>query len=98
MPRGPDAHQADLDLGIQTLLVPMVDTPGQAAEIVRSTRYPPDGVRGMAGARASRWGRYPRYAHEANGTVCLLLQVETTLALDNLDAIACTDGVDGVFI
>lgn len=87
-----------LDLGIQTLLVPMVDTPEQAAEIVRSMRYPPDGVRGMGGARASRWGRYPSYYHEANDQVCLLVQVETREALDNLDAIAATDGVDGVFI
>lgn len=87
-----------LDLGIQTLLVPMVDTPEQAREIVRSMRYPPDGVRGMASARASRWGRYPRYPQEANGQVCLLLQAETRQALQNLDAILAVDGVDGVFI
>lgn len=87
-----------LDLGVQTLLVPMVDTPEQAAEIVRSTRYPPDGVRGMAGARASRWGRYPDYPKEANARVCLLVQAETRQALENLDAIAALDGVDGVFI
>jgi 4-hydroxy-2-oxoheptanedioate aldolase len=68
------------------------------AEIVRSMRYPPGGVRGMGGARASRWGRYPQYYHEANDQVCLLVQVETREALDNLDAIAATDGVDGVFI
>ncbi|KWT70674.1 4-hydroxy-2-oxovalerate aldolase [Variovorax sp. WDL1] len=87
-----------LDLGIQTVLVPMVDTPEQAAEVVRSMRYPPGGVRGMGGARASRWGRYPRYYLEANDQVCLLVRVETREALDNLDAIAATDGVDGVFI
>lgn len=91
-----------LDVGIQSLLVPMVDTAAQAAEIVRSMRYPQNdgagGVRGMAGARASRWGRYPRYAHEANAQVCLLVQAETRTALDNLDAIAAVDGVDGVFI
>lgn len=87
-----------LDLGVQTLLVPMVDTPEQAREIVRSMRYPPDGVRGMGGARASRWGRYPNYPKEANAQVCLLVQVETRQALDNLDAIAALDGVDGVFI
>jgi 4-hydroxy-2-oxoheptanedioate aldolase len=87
-----------LDLGVQTLLVPMVDTPEQAAEIVRSMRYPPAGVRGMAGARASRWGRYGDYPREANAQVCLLVQVETRQALENLDAIAALDGVDGVFI
>lgn len=87
-----------LDIGLQTLLVPMVDTAQQAAEIVRSLRYPPQGVRGMGGARASRWGRYANYATEANAQVCLLVQAETRQAIDNLDAIVATDGVDGVFI
>ncbi|MGV3572123.1 MAG: aldolase/citrate lyase family protein [Ramlibacter sp.] len=87
-----------LDLGIQTLLVPMVDTAAQAQELVRSMRYPPDGVRGMGGARASRWGRYPNYAKEANAQVCLLVQAETREAIANLDAIIATEGVDGVFI
>ena len=91
-----------LDLGVQTLLVPMVDTPAQASTLVRAMRYPQadgrGGVRGMGGARASRWGRYPNYAHEANAQVCLLVQAETQTALDNLDAIAATEGVDGIFI
>ncbi|MEO7129094.1 MAG: 4-hydroxy-2-oxoheptanedioate aldolase [Rhodoferax sp.] len=87
-----------LDIGAQTLLVPMVDTPEQAARLVRATRYPPQGIRGMAGARASGWGRNPAYVHEANAQICLLVQVETQTALTNLDAIAATDGVDGVFI
>jgi 4-hydroxy-2-oxoheptanedioate aldolase len=91
-----------LDLGAQTLLVPMVDTPEQAAELVRACRYPQadggGGVRGMAGARASRWGVYEDYARRANEEVCLLVQVESRLGLQNLDAIAATPGVDGVFI
>lgn len=87
-----------LDLGIQTLLVPMVDTPLQAAAIVRGTRYAPEGVRGMAGTRASRWGRFPAYAREANAQICVLVQAETREALANLNAIAATDGIDGVFI
>ena len=91
-----------LDLGAQTLLIPMVDTPAQAAALVHACRYPQDdgkgGIRGMAGARASRWGRYPNYAKEANDRVCLLVQAETRTAIDNLDAIAAIDGVDGVFI
>jgi 4-hydroxy-2-oxoheptanedioate aldolase len=87
-----------LDLGIQTLLVPMVDTPQQARDLVRAMRYPPDGIRGMGGSRASRWGRYPAYAKEANAQVCLLVQAETRESLDNLDAIAGIEGVDGVFI
>ena len=87
-----------LDLGIQTLLVPMVDTPAQAAALVQAMRYPPLGIRGMGGARASRWGRLPHYAKEANDQVCLLVQVETREAMANLDAIIATEGVDGVFI
>lgn len=91
-----------LDLGVQTLLVPMVDTAAQAAALVQACRYPQDdgqgGIRGMGGARASRWGRYPNYAKEANDRVCLLVQAETRTALQNLDAIAATPGVDGVFI
>jgi 4-hydroxy-2-oxoheptanedioate aldolase len=101
-----------LDLGVTTLLIPMVDTAEQAQALVRAARYPQDddhmgrsggggttgGIRGMAGARASRFGRYPRYAQEANAQVCLLVQAETQTALDNLDAIAAVDGVDGVFI
>jgi 4-hydroxy-2-oxoheptanedioate aldolase len=87
-----------LDLGIQNLLVPMVDTAEQARDIVRWMRYPPQGIRGVAGARGSRWGRYPNYVKEANDQVCLLVQVETQQALDNLDAIIDVEGVDGVFI
>ncbi len=90
-----------LDLGVQTLLVPMVDTAEQAAAIVRAARYPQDnngGIRGMAAARASRWGRFADYAAVANAQVCLLLQAETPAALQNLDDILAVEGVDGVFI
>lgn len=87
-----------LDLGLQTLLVPMVDTPQQAAQLVQAMRYPPAGIRGMGGARGSRWGRFSNYPKEANDQVCLLVQAETVQALQNLDAIAATEGVDGVFI
>ena len=94
-----------LDLGVTTVLVPMVDTAEQARALVRAVRYPQDddetgkgGIRGMAGARASRFGRYSNYATEANAQVCLLVQAESQTALDNLDAIAAVEGVDGVFI
>ncbi len=89
-----------LDIGAQTLLVPMVDTPEQARQLVRATRYAPEGVRGMGSAlaRSSRWQAYPQYVHEANQQVCLLVQAETVEAMAHLDAIAATPGVDGVFI
>ena len=91
-----------LDLGVSTLLVPMVDTAAQAAALVRAMRYPQNdgkgGIRGMGGARASAFGRNAAYTLEANAQVCLLVQAETQTALDNLDAIAAVEGVDGVFI
>jgi 4-hydroxy-2-oxoheptanedioate aldolase len=91
-----------LDIGATTVLVPMVDTAEQAAAIVKACRYPQTdgqgGIRGMAAARGSRWGRYTDYGHAANEQVCILVQAETVEALKNLDAIAATPGVDGVFI
>lgn len=87
-----------LDLGAQTLLVPMVESAEQAAQIVQACRYPPAGIRGVGGSRAGRWGRYPRYLHESNEQVCVLVQVESQKGLENLDEIASVDGVDGVFI
>ena len=88
-----------LDVGAQTLLIPMIDTPEHAAQMVSATRYAPDGIRGMGAAlaRASRWNQIPDYVHHANGQMCLLVQAETTLALQNLGSIAAVDGVDGVF-
>lgn len=88
-----------LDIGAQTVLVPMVDTPEQAALMVKATRYPPQGIRGMGAAlaRASRWNQINDYIHVANDSICLLVQAETPLALQNLSAIAQTEGVDGVF-
>ena len=87
-----------LDLGIQTLLVPMVDNADQARALVRCMRYPPDGIRGMAATRASAWGRNANYAKEANREVCLLVQVETQEGVRNVDAIAAVEGIDGVFV
>ncbi|AAF12475.1 4-hydroxy-2-oxoheptanedioate aldolase [Deinococcus radiodurans] len=89
-----------LDLGVQTLLVPMVDTPEQARQLVQATRYPPQGIRGVGSAlaRASRWNAVPDYLTRANDEICLLVQVESRLGLENLDEIAAVEGVDGVFI
>jgi 4-hydroxy-2-oxoheptanedioate aldolase len=89
-----------LDIGAQTLLIPMVDDAGQARRMVAATRYAPEGMRGVGSfvARVSRWGQETDYLDHANQEVCLLVQAETRTALDNLDAICAVDGVDGVFI
>ncbi len=89
-----------LDTGVQTLVVPMVESAEQARELVRSVRYPPDGVRGLgtALARAARWHGIPEYLHKANEQICLMAQVETIRAVEALPGILEVDGVDGIFI
>jgi 4-hydroxy-2-oxoheptanedioate aldolase len=88
-----------LDIGAQTLLVPYVQNAEEAARAVAATRYPPAGIRGVTGSgRAARYGRVTDYLKTADSEICLLAQVETGPALDELEAIAETNGVDGVFI
>ena len=88
-----------LDVGAQTLLVPMIDTPEQAKRMVQAMRYPPHGIRGVGAAlaRASRWNQIPDYLNQADDQMCLLVQAETPVAIQNLKAIAQVEGVDGVF-
>jgi 4-hydroxy-2-oxoheptanedioate aldolase len=89
-----------LDIGARTLLVPMVETADQASELVRATRYPPAGVRGVGSAisRGSRWNRTPHYLEEAERDICLLLQIESRAGLAAIEDIANVAGVDGLFI
>jgi 4-hydroxy-2-oxoheptanedioate aldolase len=88
-----------LDIGAQTLLVPMVDSAEQAQRIVAATRYPTAGIRGVGSAlaRASRWNQVGDYLRSCAQEICVLVQVESAVGLDNLPAIAATEGVDGVF-
>jgi 4-hydroxy-2-oxoheptanedioate aldolase len=89
-----------LDIGAQTILVPMVESGEQAKAMVRAMRYPPQGMRGVGAAlaRASAFNRIPDYLQTANDEVCLLLQIESRAGLAALDDIATTEGVDGVFV
>ncbi|MFN2644456.1 MAG: HpcH/HpaI aldolase/citrate lyase family protein [Burkholderiales bacterium] len=88
-----------LDVGAQSLLVPYVSNAEEARAAVSYTRYPPGGVRGVAGTtRATRFGRIKDYARRAHEEICLLVQVETQGALDNIEAICGIEGVDGVFV
>jgi len=88
-----------LDIGAQSLLIPYVSTAEEARSAVSFTRYPPAGARGVAGTtRATRFGRIKDYAKRAHEEICVLVQVETQAALDNIEAICAVDGVDGVFI
>src|SRR4051812_24494746 len=88
-----------LDVGAQSLLIPYVSSAEEARAAVSYTRYPPAGVRGVAGTtRATRFGRVKDYAKRAHEEMCVLVQVETQAALDSIEAICAIDGVDGVFI
>lgn len=89
-----------LDIGARSLLVPMVESGAQAEALVKATRYPPQGIRGVGSAigRASRWNRQPQYLKAAEREICLLLQVESVAGLEAIDDIAGIPDVDGVFI
>ncbi len=82
-----------LDYGAAGVLVPMVNTAAEAATAAAAMRYPPDGIRSYGQTR-------PRYAStaEANADVVLLVMIETVEALANVDEIAATPGVDGLFV
>lgn len=88
-----------LDIGAQSILLPFVQSAAEAAEAVASVRYPPHGIRGVSAAtRASQFGRESDYLATADDEICTLVQVETGEALRELEAIASTAGIDGVFI
>jgi 4-hydroxy-2-oxoheptanedioate aldolase len=89
-----------LDIGIRTFLVPAVESSAEAAAIVAATRYPPQGVRGVASSmtRASGFGREPNYLATADDGICVLAQIESRTAVDQMKAIAATDGIDGLFV
>ena len=88
-----------LDIGAQTLIIPMVESAEQARQMVAATRYPPRGVRGVgsAVARASRWNQIDDYLRRSDDEMCVLVQAESVNAMAHLDSIAAVDGVDGIF-
>ncbi|GBQ93217.1 2,4-dihydroxyhept-2-ene-1,7-dioic acid aldolase [Acetobacter nitrogenifigens DSM 23921 = NBRC 105050] len=88
-----------LDIGAQTLMVPMIDTAEQARAVVAATRYPPNGIRGVGAAlgRASRWTSIPDYADSGVKEICVIVQVESVKGISNIEEIVSVDGVDGVF-
>ena len=89
-----------LDIGAQTLLIPMIETVEQAQLMVKAVRYPPEGIRGVGAAlaRATRWNSIPDYYADAHENICLLIQIESIEGIKNLDEILKIDGIDGVFI
>ena len=88
-----------MDAGAASLMVPMIDSAEQARNLVRATRYAPQGIRGFAAMhRASRFGADADYISTANESVLLIAQIETPAAVEALDDILAVEGIDGVFI
>ena len=88
-----------LDIGVQTLLIPYVQSAQEAAQAVAAMRYAPEGVRGVSTiTRATKFGRIKNYMQRAVEQLCLLVQIESVAGLDALEEIAAVEGVDGIFI
>lgn len=89
-----------LDLGAQNLLIPMVDSAAQAESLVAAVRYPRTGIRGVGSAlaRSARWNRVDDYLRRADETVSLTVQIESSSAIDAVEAIVRVPGVDQIFI
>ena len=89
-----------LDIGVQTLMVPMVETAEQAKALVSAMHYPPKGIRGVGGglARATRWDAIDNYLNIAGDEMCLIVQIESKKGVENVEEIAQVEGVDAIFI
>jgi len=87
-----------LDTGVSGVLVPMVETAGEAREAVEAVRYPPDGVRGIAASRANDYGRELGEAVSGGDDLATVVQVETERAVGNAGDIAAVEGVDALLV
>jgi len=88
-----------MDAGATTLLVPFVQNAEEARAAASACRYPPQGVRGMAGmSRASRFGTTPNFLGTANETISVIVQLETEESIANVDEIAAVEGIDALFV
>jgi len=88
-----------LDGGAQTVMLPFVQNADEAKRAVAYTRYPPAGIRGVAGLhRASRYATVPNYLAHASTEICVIVQIETLAALEQLPQIAAVPGIDSIFI
>lgn len=88
-----------LDIGFYNFIIPFVETKEEAELAVASTRYPPEGIRGVSvGHRSNAYGTIKDYFQHINDNICVVVQIESQKTLDNLDGILSIDGVDGVFV
>ncbi len=94
-----DLIKAALDVGVDGLMIPLVETPADAAAIVEAAKYPPMGRRGFGPWRASNYYLdLPAYADAANERIAIIPQIESALAVENAAAIAAVPGIDALFI
>lgn len=94
----PVAVKRVLDLGASGILFPMIQSVDEAERAVAATRYPPRGIRGVAGStRATKFGRITNYAGQVEQEMSVLLQLETVAAVEQAEAIAEVDGINGLF-
>ena len=88
-----------LDLGVQTLLIPMIQNAAEAAEAAAAVTYPPDGIRGVSGlTRATGFASVRGYHKAARDEIALIVQVESMEAVEEIEAIAATPGIDAIFV
>lgn len=88
-----------LDLGIDGIMVPMIDTAEAAEDLVRATRYPPEGERGVASGRAAGYGQnFVDYVEEDHRSLLTIAQIETPTGVDNAGDIAAVEGIDALFV
>lgn len=90
-----------LEDGVSALMIPLVNTAADAAALAAAVKFPPLGQRGIDGASLDNnfyLGELKPYPADANAETFLMVQIETPEALDNLDAIAGTPGIDGLFL
>ena len=88
-----------LDIGLDGLMVPMIDDASDARTFVDATRYPPDGSRGVASARASGHGTdFVEYVETGHESLVRIAQIESQSAVENAAEIAQTDGIDALFV
>ena len=89
-----------LDIGAAGIIVPMIRTPQEAQLAVKACLYPPQGIRGIGGRRASNYGRAlaPDFFKNANSDVLIMLQIEHRDAIENLDEILNVPNLSGIAI
>lgn len=88
-----------LDIGFHNFMIPFVETAEQAELAIKSTRYPPEGIRGVSVShRSNRYGAEANYLSEINNNISVMIQIESAEGINNINHICHVEGVDAIFI